>query len=66
MTAPAATSQQWIPISKKALTSPHATMHMLMAAVPVPWTPVRTHQQGKHEQYSATGADRTVSTSKMP
>ncbi|KAG7262638.1 hypothetical protein CRUP_007868 [Coryphaenoides rupestris] len=36
MTAPAATSQQWIPISKKASTAPEATRHMLVAAVPDP------------------------------
>lgn len=36
MTAPAAMSQQWIPISKKASTAPVATRHMLVAAVPDP------------------------------
>lgn len=36
MTAPAAMSQQWIPISKKASTAPDATRHMLVAAVPDP------------------------------
>lgn len=36
ITAPAAMSQQWIPISKKASTAPVATRHMLVAAVPDP------------------------------